>query len=91
MAKTTQGTPEELALMTPTGSQGVPLDLSLVFETGPEPMPNCAECAMHRVERERAKACGDGSKRSDINVRLRRHLADKHAAELEAEHAAEHA
>ncbi|PBC81721.1 hypothetical protein SAMN05428954_5680 [Streptomyces sp. 2112.3] len=58
--------------------QEKPVDLPLTLEPGPKPIPGCAHCDKVAIDRDRAKANGDGSSVSDCNVRMRRHLSDAH-------------
>lgn len=44
----------------------------------PQPVAGCAHCDKVAMDRDHAKANGDGSRVSDCNVRLSRHLADAH-------------
>ncbi|MFS0692018.1 hypothetical protein [Streptomyces nitrosporeus] len=59
-------------------TQENPVELPLRLEGGPKPVPGCAHCDNVAMERDRAQANGDGSRRSDCNVRMARHLADAH-------------
>ncbi len=59
-------------------TQENPVDLPLRLEGDPKPVPGCAHCDNVAMERDRAQANGDGSKHSDCNVRMTRHLADAH-------------
>ncbi|MGW1185750.1 MULTISPECIES: hypothetical protein [unclassified Streptomyces] len=47
----------------------------------PEPVPveGCALCANQAQERQRARANGDASTATDLNVRMRRHQRADHA------------
>ncbi|WP_409472862.1 hypothetical protein [Streptomyces sp. HC307] len=67
MATTTQTTQEK------------PVELPLRLDDGPQPVPGCAHCDNIAMDRDRAHANGNGSAVSDCNVRLRRHLKDKHS------------
>jgi hypothetical protein len=55
-----------------------PVALPLRLDAEPKPVPGCAHCDNIAVGRDRAQANGDASKRSDCNVRLRRHLTADH-------------
>ncbi|MFE5730313.1 hypothetical protein ACFQ7A_05275 [Streptomyces sp. NPDC056528] len=59
-------------------AMGDPVVLPLRLEADPQPVPGCAHCDKIAMDRDPAKANGDGSRVSDCNVRLRRHLADAH-------------
>ena len=60
-------------LTNPTTFPGPPIDLPLRFETDPEPADGCDVCAALDKEREAARARGDMSKVSDMNVEIRQH------------------
>ncbi|MCX5500220.1 hypothetical protein OG887_12630 [Streptomyces sp. NBC_00053] len=55
-----------------------PVDLPLRLEGDPRSVPGCAHCDTVAMDRDHAEANGDGSRMSDCNVRLSRHLADAH-------------
>lgn len=55
-----------------------PVDLPLRLEGDPKSVPGCAHCDTVAMDRGHAKANVDGSRVSDCNVRLSRHLADAH-------------
>lgn len=59
-------------------TQENPVDLPVRLEGDLQPVPGCAHCDNVALERDRARANGDGSKQSDCNVRMSRHLADAH-------------
>ncbi|MBJ6633381.1 hypothetical protein [Streptomyces sp. I5] len=40
----------------------------------PEPAPGCGECRRWAAERAAARQAGDGTRVSDCNVQMRRHL-----------------
>lgn len=55
-----------------------PVILPLRLDAEPSPVPGCAHCDNIATEHDRARANGDGSRVSDCNVRLSRHLTDAH-------------
>nr|WP_237308339.1 hypothetical protein [Streptomyces sp. SAT1]ANO42197.1 hypothetical protein A8713_033620 [Streptomyces sp. SAT1] len=55
-----------------------PIDLPLRPEGDPQSVPGCAHFDTVTMDRDHAKTNGDGSRVSDCNVRLSRHLADAH-------------
>ncbi|MGW0832269.1 hypothetical protein [Streptomyces prunicolor] len=57
---------------------GNPLDLPVWVEPDPMPVAGCAHCDNVAMERDRARANGDASGRSDCNVRMRRHHTADH-------------
>ncbi len=59
-------------------TQENPVELPLRLERDPQPVPGCAHCDNVAMERDRARANGDGSKVSDCNVRMRLHYVDAH-------------
>ncbi|WP_327358088.1 hypothetical protein [Streptomyces sp. NBC_01304] len=59
-------------------AQERPVDLPLRLDGDPQPVDGCTLCANLVDQRTTAKANGDRSKISDINVRMRRHLKDAH-------------
>uniref|UniRef100_A0AAU2VUA5 Transposase n=1 Tax=Streptomyces sp. NBC_00008 TaxID=2903610 RepID=A0AAU2VUA5_9ACTN len=55
-----------------------PVELPLELMPEPKPVAGCAHCDKVALDRDRAKANGDASGRSDGSVRLRRHLKADH-------------
>lgn len=55
-----------------------PINLPLRLGRDPEPVPGCALCANQASQRDAARANGNGSRITDLNVRMRRHLKDAH-------------
>ncbi|MFJ7624858.1 hypothetical protein ACIQZN_00020 [Streptomyces sp. NPDC097595] len=55
--------------------------IELPFGDPPEPVPveGCALCANQAQQRQWARANGDASKATDLNVRMRRHQRADHA------------
>lgn len=52
---------------------GPPIDLLLGFPDDPPPVASCGVCAALGKERGEARAGGDGSRVSDLNVEIRNH------------------
>ncbi|MFE6667548.1 hypothetical protein ACFVFH_28815 [Streptomyces sp. NPDC057697] len=57
---------------------GNPVNLPLRLDAAPRSVPGCAHCDKVAMDRDHAKANGDGSRVSDCNLRLSRHLAEAH-------------
>lgn len=57
----------------PTRYTTPPVELPLRFDEDPSAVPGCDVCAALDKERGEAKAEGDGSKVSDLNVEIRSH------------------
>ena len=52
----------------------------VLHDLPPEPVPeaDCETCATLAERRTRARAVGDGSRVSDLNVRMRKHVGEAH-------------
>nr|WP_228868892.1 hypothetical protein [Streptomyces halstedii] len=57
---------------------GAPVILPLRLDHEPKPVPGCSLCDNIASDRDRARANGDASKRTDCNVRLNRHHSADH-------------
>ncbi|GAA2933826.1 hypothetical protein [Streptomyces enissocaesilis] len=52
---------------------GPPVELPLRLDADPSPQPGCDVCGALAAERGEARAVGDMSKVSDVNVEIRQH------------------
>lgn len=57
----------------PTPYPSPPVELPLRLDTDPPPVPGCDVCGALSEERSEARAMGDMSKVSDMNVEIRNH------------------
>ncbi|MGR8010376.1 hypothetical protein [Streptomyces hypolithicus] len=57
----------------PTTYSGLPVELPLRLEADPPPAVNCDVCQALSEERREARAKGDMSRVSDVNVEIRQH------------------
>ncbi|MER5636524.1 hypothetical protein ABT095_06200 [Kitasatospora sp. NPDC002227] len=48
---------------------------------------NCSECQRLRVQERAAFLAGDGSRRTDVRVMRRKHVAEEHSVAEEPDHA----
>lgn len=63
----------------PTTHPSAPAELPLGPLPDPAPVEGCALCANQAHQREGARANGDASKATDLNVRMWRHLKADHS------------
>ncbi|EPD60833.1 hypothetical protein [Streptomyces sp. HGB0020] len=67
------------ATTAPKTYPSAPIELPLRLDVDPNPVDGCALCANQARQRDMARANGNASKATDLNVRMRRHFKADHS------------